>query len=260
MADELKERQARVLAELKAAGQKQPALAIVVTAKNNRAIDFFVSRKQAWADEIGAGFLVCRPSQAEAAGTIEELNQDPDVSGIVIQLPLAEPDQTDDLCRLVDPAKDVDGLNPTSSFTGATVIAIGWLLNEHNIELQNKQLVVIGQGRLVGQPLAEIWRQAGLEVTAMDDSNLSWEAVAQADVVVSATGRPKLLQAQHLRPETIVIDAGTCSQAGRLVGDVDPSIYETRQDLTITPPQGGLGPITVAALFENLIVAAQKAK
>lgn len=253
----IKNRQFEAVKSLRRAGH-QPGLAILSTGQNP-VIETYIGLKKRWGDDIGVKTSVQPAPQNELPELIKNQNQDPKINGVILQLPLADPSQTDQLCRLIDPQKDVDGLNPDSSFDSATATAVNWLLASYNIDLANKSLVIIGQGRLVGKPLAEIWRGAELKVEVMDEDNLSWERVAQADVVVSATGRPGLLKAQHLGPGAVVVDAGTHSQAGRLVGDVDPGVYQSRDDLTITPPRGGLGPMTVAALFENLIVAAQKA-
>ncbi|MDB5162851.1 MAG: putative Methylenetetrahydrofolate dehydrogenase, partial [Candidatus Saccharibacteria bacterium] len=115
---------------------------------------------------------------------------------------------------------------------------------------------IVGQGRLVGAPLADLWSRAGLNVVTYDDTVVDLQSeLRKADVIVSATGVPGLVTAQMISAGKVVVDAGTASENGVIVGDIAPDVRE-RQDLTITPIRGGVGPLTIAALFDNVIVAA----
>ena len=122
----------------------------------------------------------------------------------------------------------------------------------------NKRIVIVGQGKLIGQPLSNLWQLADLNIEAMDKHSLCFETIKQADIIVTATGQPGSLKAIHFKDKAVVIDAGSASVDGRLIGDIDPNIYETRDDLKITPQKGGVGPLTIAVLFENLITASRR--
>ncbi len=154
--------------------------------------------------------------------------------------------------------KDVDGLGPNSPFDAATPKAILWLLGGYNIDFKGKTVVVVGQGLLVGAPLATMLEDSGAHVIRCDKSTADLRSeVMKADIIVTATGQPNLITADMVKSGTVVIDAGTAEIDGNLVGDVDHALYED-ESLKITPNPGGVGPITVAALFDNLLQAATK--
>ena len=156
----------------------------------------------------------------------------------------------------VNLVKDVDGLAKQSKWDATTAMAINWLLAGYNIDLAGKQIAIVGQGRLVGAPLTKIWRQSGLNVTPLDIRcpNLE-EMLIDKDVVVTATGVPGLIRSEMLKDGAVVVDAGTADVNGQVVGDVDPLVRE-RSDITITPRKGGVGPLTIACLMDNVIRAA----
>ncbi len=250
----IKTRQIKTLETLNRATGIVPKLTIIITLED-RVIDTYVKLKEKYGDEIGASITVYRIKQAEVPALLDKLNKDNSVHGIIIQLPLAEPNETDKLCRLISPQKDVDGLNPASNYDSATATAINWLLAGYGIDLHEKELVIVGQGKLVGKPLLKIWQQSKLRVAAMTESDLSFEKIKQANIIITAAGKPELIKAEHLAKDAVVVDAGTTSVDGNLIGDVDPNVYKTRDDLTITPLKGGVGPVTIAVLFEHLIIA-----
>ena len=177
--------------------------------------------------------------------------------GIIIQLPLADESQTEEAVNLVAPEKDVDGLGKGAQFTPATPMAIDWLLAGFNVELSAKKIAIVGNGRLVGSPLARLWKQAGHTVTVYDTSseNMS-EELRGTDVIVSAAGVPGLITAQVVKPGAVVVDAATSAEHGKILGDVADDLRD-RDDLTITPEKGGVGPLTVTALFDNVIRSAR---
>ena len=193
-----------------------------------------------------------------ASERIAALNADTNVHGIIVQLPISDPQQTDYLLQLIDPAKDVDGLGATPRFTPATPMAIEWLLVGYGVNIK-QPIALVGAGRLVGGPLAILWRQQGLDVTVFDESNAHELAtrLPQFPIVVSATGVPGLITSQMLAPGAVFVDAGTASEDGVIKGDGAADVRE-RSDLTITPVRGGVGPLTVAALFDNVITAARQ--
>ena len=160
--------------------------------------------------------------------------------------------------QLIKPEKDVDGLGSDSNFTPATAMAINWLMAGYNIDLKNKKIAIVGNGRLVGAPLYKIWNKAGFNVSVYDDKTIDLgEAIRDSDVIVSATGVPGLIKSDMLKKSAVVIDAGTASENGKIVGDLADDA-RNRKDLTVTPIKGGVGPLTVAALFDNVIQAARK--
>jgi methylenetetrahydrofolate dehydrogenase (NADP+)/methenyltetrahydrofolate cyclohydrolase len=177
-----------------------------------------------------------------------------------VQLPLEDPSETDRIVNLVDPKKDVDALGDKSEFEPATPMAILWLLNGYNIELRGKDILLIGKGKLVGAPLEKMLKQSGLKVQVIDREIPDLKTrTLEADVIITATGRPAILYPDMIKQGAVLVDAGVASEHGKTVGDLAPEVYE-RDDLTLTPQKGGVGPLTVCALFENVIRAAQNAK
>ncbi|HRQ87029.1 MAG TPA: bifunctional 5,10-methylenetetrahydrofolate dehydrogenase/5,10-methenyltetrahydrofolate cyclohydrolase, partial [Candidatus Saccharibacteria bacterium] len=250
--DYIKERQAKQVRALRQAHQVFPKLAIIITV-DDPVIEKYVALKQEYGEDILIDVQVRRIQQQEAKALIDQLNNDATVHGIIVQLPLQNTNETDDILNQIDSAKDVDGLTKGSPFIAATPMAIDWLLAGYNVDLKGKAIVVVGNGKLVGQPLAALWQGAGLNVTVCDDKTEDLQGtVKQADIIVTATGQPGLITGAMVKPGAVLVDAGTASENGKLVGDAAPDVRE-RNDITITPPTGGVGPLTVAALFDNLI-------
>lgn len=256
LAGYIKERQAKQVRALIQACHILPVLAIVQTI-DDPVIDTYVRLKKNYGEDIHIGVQLHKVPQAQAERVIRTLNADRLVHGIIIQLPLAEPAQTDELVNMVTPGKDVDGLGNRATLEPATPLAITWLLAGYNVELDRKKIVIVGSGRLVGAPLASLWRGSGYDVTVINRTTENAAGIiAAADVVVTAAGTPGLITGDILKPGAVVVDAATASEGGRVVGDVSAEVRE-RHDLTITPEKGGVGPLTVAALFDNVIRAAR---
>jgi methylenetetrahydrofolate dehydrogenase (NADP+)/methenyltetrahydrofolate cyclohydrolase len=134
-------------------------------------------------------------------------------------------------------------------------MAIDWLLAGYNIELEGKEILIVGQGRLVGKPLARMWKNSGYKVSTANRSTKDIKNKALgADIIVSATGMPGLIGANMVNTGAVIVDAGVATDKNGLVGDVDPEVREL-PDITITPDKGGVGPLTICALFENVIRA-----
>jgi len=236
-----------------------PKLAIVQT-KDDPVIDTYVRLKQKYGADIGVDVDLHKIDQAEAEKILDLLSIDQSVHGIIVQLPLADPSQTDKIVNLVNPKKDVDSLGDQSTFEPATPMAIMWLLSGYNIGLAGRKILLIGRGKLVGAPLEKILKDSGHDVTVIEREIPDLASYTQeADIIITATGSPALLYPDMIKQGAVVIDAGVASEEGKTIGDLDPAVYE-RQDLTITPQKGGVGPLTVCALFENVIRAAQHAK
>jgi methylenetetrahydrofolate dehydrogenase (NADP+) / methenyltetrahydrofolate cyclohydrolase len=253
----IKERQIHQVRGLRQAYQVVPKLAIVQT-NHLPVIDTYVKLKQAYGADILASVESHVIEQADALKLLQKLNADPTVHGIIVQLPLAQPEYTDELVNAVDSGKDVDGLGEHPAFDPATPTAVNWLLAGFNVELKGKKIMVVGQGRLVGKPLAQLFRDSGLEVETADANTQDLAVLTRsADILITATGQPGLITSDMIKPSAVVVDAGVATDAGKFVGDLADDVRE-RGDLTITPPKGGVGPLTVCALFENVIESARR--
>jgi methylenetetrahydrofolate dehydrogenase (NADP+)/methenyltetrahydrofolate cyclohydrolase len=256
LADYIKERQAKQVRALRQAWDVFPKLVIIRTS-DSPVIDTYVRLKIAYGEDALIDVEDHRVTESEALTLIDKLNVDETVHGIIVQLPLKNVDRTEELIERVAPEKDVDALGARAILDPATPMAINWLLAGYNVELRAKKIVIVGEGRLVGAPLARMWRHSGHDVTVVSEPTDELASIIKtADIVVTATGTPGLITSDMLRPGTVVVDAGTASEGGKIVGDVAADVRD-RHDLTITPPKGGVGPLTICALFDNVIRAAR---
>ena len=257
LASYIKQRQAHDVRSLRQGSGIAPKLAIVVTI-DNPVIDVYIRLKQQYGADILVDVEVHRVKQTAVPELLSKLSDDESIHGIIVQLPLEDPSQTDEIVNLVAPEKDVDALGVKATFDPATPMAIMWLLAGYNIDLSGKQVLLVGRGKLVGQPLERILGESGIDVRVADrkTADLAAESLA-ADVIITATGSPAILYANMIKEGAVVVDAGVASEDGKTVGDVADDVYE-RDDLTITPKKGGVGPLTVSALFENVIRAARR--
>jgi len=256
LAGYIKERQAHDVRALRQAHHVQPKLAIVVTT-DDPVIATYIRLKQKYGADILVDVEVHRIDQKEAPELLNMLSNDDSVHGIIVQLPLADPSETDEIINLVAPQKDVDALGKDATLEPATPLAITWLLAGYNVSLEGKRILLVGKGKLVGAPLLRMFRASGLDVHVADRSTKDLAAeTLQADVIITATGRPAILYPDMIKQGAVVVDAGVASESGKTVGDLAEEVYD-REDLTITPPKGGVGPLTVSALFENVIRAAR---
>lgn len=253
----IKERQAKQVRGLRQAGGVQPKLAIVQCI-DDPVINTYVRMKKRYGADIGIDVDIHHIEQAKAADLLKKLNSDDSIHGIIVQLPLKDPEETEEIVSLVTPEKDVDALGPNATFDPATPMAILWLLSGYNVDLQGKHVVLIGRGKLVGKPLRRMLEDSDVDVEVVHSQTPDPQAAClKADVIITATGRPGMLKSDMVKQGAVVVDAGTASESGKTVGDVDPALLE-RDDLTITPVKGGVGPLTVSALFENVIRAARQ--
>lgn len=255
LAEFIKERQAKAVRGLRQADLIKPKLAILVTV-DNPVIEIYMKLKEEYGSDILVEVDIHRVAMDEAQSKIEELNNDESVHGIIIQLPLKDSSLTDHLLNLVLPDKDVDALGSNSVFDPATPTAIMWLLAGFGIELKNKKVVLVGRGKLVGKPLQLMMEQSGIDVSVCDEDNDVAGAIKNADIIITATGSPGVITSKMIPQGAVVVDAGVAVEKGKSVGDLDNEVYG-RDDLTITPKKGGVGPLTVCALFENVIKAAK---
>ncbi len=234
-----------------------PKLAIVQTV-DSPVIDTYVRLKKAYGEDVLVDVELHKVSEDEAVELIPQLNVDETIHGIIVQLPLGDTSRTDELVNLVAPEKDVDALGENATLDPATPMAINWLLAGYNVDLARKKIVIVGSGRLVGAPLARMWQTSDYDVTVVSEPTDDLKnIVREADIVVTATGVPGLITSEMIKPETAVVDAGTASEGGKIVGDVAPDV-RARSDLTITPEKGGVGPLTICALFDNVLRSARR--
>jgi methylenetetrahydrofolate dehydrogenase (NADP+)/methenyltetrahydrofolate cyclohydrolase len=252
----VKERQAKAVRGLRQQWKITPKLAIIRT-NPDPIVDSYMRIKQAYGKDILVDVDVHTVNQSEAKSLIEQLNEDSSVHGIIVQIPLPDKSETDDILNSVSSDKDVDGLSENTQFSAPTPIAITWLLAGYDVDLQDKNIVIVGHGRLVGKPLAKMWQLSGLQPVVLDKTTPDMKEVLQnADIIVSATGVPSLITKEMVSEDAVIIDAGVATDSNGLVGDVAQDVRDL-PNITLTPQKGGVGPLTVSALFENVITAAR---
>ena len=194
--------------------------------------EIFVKQKRKACELVGIDFELFqfpkRIQQTELAKKIKEIIKS-DISGLVIQLPLPQRINTDEILSLVPKEKDAESISPV-------VCAITCLLEEYKISLKNKKIILIGKGRLVGQPVSDWLKKQNLVFSGIED-------IKQADIIISGTGRPNLIKGEMVKKGAVIIDVG---------GDVE---FETvsKKASYLTPTPGGVGPMTVACLLHNLV-------
>ena len=251
----IKERQAKQVRALRQAWHINPRLAIV-TDVENPVIETYMRLKQRYGADILIDVEIHRVPTGGALEVIQELNNRDDVQGIILQLPISNSDQTDELLESIREDKDVDGLRKKAIFQAATPTAINWLLAGYGVDLKGKKVAIVGRGRLVGAPLEKMWLKSGVDVTVFEKGD-DLSQLINYDIIVSATGVPGLITSQMIKPKAVVVDAGTASENGKIVGDVSEEVRR-RNDVIITLKKGGVGPLTVSALFDNVIMACLK--
>ena len=243
-----------------------PALAAILVG-NDPASNLYVRIKEKKCQEIGILFKKIHfpenTSQEEVLKTIHELNSDQNISAIIVQLPLPNNFDTNKIINSVILEKDADALNDNSELRSPTVGAILEILDYYNIPLKNKNICLVGYGRLVGKPIKKELDKLGIDsdVCTNKTENLSGHT-KKADILISATGVPHLITADMVKKDAVVIDAGTAVEKtsdskSQVKGDVDFESVAKIASL-ITPPSGGVGPITVAKLLENTVTLFKK--
>jgi methylenetetrahydrofolate dehydrogenase (NADP+)/methenyltetrahydrofolate cyclohydrolase len=257
----------KILADIKSEieGLKiRPKLAIISYNPDKRS-RVYIDLKIKKAKEIGIECEVIDWSGKdlnECKNRMQILAEDNSVNAIIVQLPMLGLDNFQEVLDLIPPSKDVDGLsaetldslkNNKQSLIPATPKAILEIIEQENIDFSGKNILVVGQGKLVGLPLSIILKNKGYDVTTADNNTKNLKGLAQyADIIISATGSPKLLKGDMIKLGSIVLDAGAAEASGKIVGDVD---YESVEPKTsaISKVPGGIGPVTVACLLENVL-------
>ena len=257
LAGYIKERQFHTARSLGRALRRQPKL-LIIRDSDNPVIVKYVNLKKRYGEDIGVEVEdFCAQDAREIREKILTANEDMGVDGIIVQLPIRERELTDELMDLIASAKDVDGLANDGEFDSATATAINWLLAGYGVNLMGPRIALVGRGKLVGAPLYKMWTTSGYDVSLLHRGDDLTQLI-DFDIIVTATGVPGLITSEMVREGAVVVDAGTASEGGVLVGDVAADV-RARDDLAaITPQMGGVGPLTVTCLFEHVLEAAEK--
>jgi len=248
-----------------------PTLAVVLVGDDPASAVYVRSKAKAAREanvDVRDHKLLASTTQAELMALIAELNADPIVDGILVQLPLPPHLDSEAVIRALDPAKDVDGLHPSSLgylaqgkpvFSPCTPKGCMRLLREVGAELTGARAVVIGRSVLVGKPIALLLANANATVTMCHSKTRDLaDEVRRAEIVVAAIGRPEMIRGSWIREGAIVLDVGINRTAeGKLLGDVEFEAAAERAR-AITPVPGGVGPMTIACLLENTVEAARR--
>lgn len=257
----IRDKRASVLASRVCRLKKKPVLAIVQVG-NNSASNIYIEQKRKFGERIGASVEVFKIEDKEQSvenmedylrKLIGNLNEDDDVTGIIVQLPLPESLDPKTVSGFIDAEKDVDGLTENSKFITATTRGIKTLLDEYGISVENKKVTVIGRSDLVGRPTAKYMESLGAEVSICDEFTENNPEVARgADILISAVGKKGLVTKDHVKEGQVVVDVGINKSEDGICGDV--AFDEVSKIVEyITPVPGGVGPMTVLSLFENLV-------
>ncbi|MCP5469872.1 MAG: bifunctional 5,10-methylene-tetrahydrofolate dehydrogenase/5,10-methylene-tetrahydrofolate cyclohydrolase [Chlamydiales bacterium] len=258
-----------LLEEMKRELKKEPTL-VVIQVGENPASSTYIRMKRKACDYVGIRSVHLEfaedVKESHLLSEIKRLNDDPKVSGILVQLPL--PAHLTHVLDTIDPAKDVDGFHPINmgklllglkGFVPCTPLGIHTLLKRSQISVEGKRVVIVGRSHIVGMPLAALWMQkrAGCNATVTVAHSCTpklEEVTASADILVAAMGKPKFIKEHMVKEGAVVIDVGINRIDKKLVGDVDFEQVQHKCS-TITPVPGGVGPMTVAMLLHNTIEA-----
>lgn len=263
--DELKEE----VAALKAEGIT-PGLAVILVGDNS-ASQVYVGNKKKACEYVGIKSfsyeLPAKTPETELLHLIDTLNQDEGVHGILVQLPLPKHMNEQKVIMRIAPEKDVDGFHPQSvgalsiglpGFVSCTPAGVIELLKRSNVEIAGKNCVVVGRSNIVGKPVSLLLlREHGTVTICHSRTNNLTDILQQADIVIAAVGIPKFIKGEQLKADAVVIDVGiNRDENGKLCGDVD---FESAKDCVaaITPVPGGVGPMTIAMLMKNCVLAAK---
>ena len=246
----------------------KPSLVIILVG-DNKASAVYVRQKKMAGEKIGAVVEVKKLSinttQVELKELISGLNSTQSVHGIILQLPIPKHLDPEELSQIISPEKDVDGFVLGSKFKPATALGVVELLKRSDVKIYGQKVVVVGRGKIAGKPTAELLKSEGAQVEVIHSETKNPASITKkADILVSAVGKPKLITADMVKVGAVVVDIGTTpvypreddtDTKTRITGDVD---FENVSKIAskITPVPGGVGPMTVAALMQNLVKAA----
>ncbi len=276
--EQIKQEIAEEVKQIKARGGKVPHLAAVLVGNDGASLTYVGSKVKA-CEQVGfESTLVTLPaeiSETELLAKIDELNKNPEIDGYIVQLPLPKHIDSQKVLMAVDPEKDVDGFHPANfgkialdmeAFIPATPFGIMELLKRYNVETKGKHVVVVGRSHIVGRPMSILLSQKGnpgnatVTLTHSYTPNIQ-EITKQADIIVMALGIPEFLKGDMVKEGVTVIDVGitrledaNAPKGYRIVGDVDFEQVKEKANF-ITPVPGGVGPMTIAMLLKNTLLA-----
>ncbi len=249
-------------------GLREPSLAVVLVG-NDPASQVYVNNKRKACQKVGIKSLFYHlpeeTSEEELLKLVKKLNENPEVDGILVQLPLPKQINPQRVIETIDPSKDVDGFHPENmgrlfanlegGFVPCTPLGIKLLLEHYGIEVQGKDTTIVGAGYIVGKPLSVLMLNMNATVTVCHiyTGDLKKHTL-NADILVSATGVPHLIKADMVKEGAVVVDVGISKKDGKIVGDVDFEAVKEKASY-ITPVPGGVGPMTITALLLNTLKA-----
>ena len=273
---QIKEEIANEVRQLTAKGMRPPHLAAVIVG-NDGASQTYVANKEKSSHEVGFTSSVYRFSEntteEELLRSIEFLNNDPDIDGFIVQLPLPKHINEQHVINAISPDKDVDGFTPINigrmvlgedSYVPATPMGICTLLKRYNVETPGKHCVVLGRSNIVGTPIANLLSRKGFDCTVTichsKTKNLA-EITRQADILIAAIGKPEFVTADMVKEGAVLVDVGihripdeTKKSGYRIIGDAKHSEVDAKCSW-VTPVPGGVGPLTIVSLMENTLKA-----
>ena len=281
VSNDIKNEIAEEVKKMKANGEKVPHLAAVIVGNDGASLTYVASKVRA-CERVGFDSTMVRlsntTSQVELLDKIYELNENPDIDGFIIQLPLPKQIDTQKVLLAVNPDKDVDGFHPMnfgrmaldmSTFIPATPFGILELLDRYGVDTQGKHTVVIGRSHIVGRPMSILMGRKGfpgnstVTLTHSHTKNIT-QITSQADIIISALGVPNFLKAEMVKDDVVIIDVGitrvpddSTEKGYRITGDVDFENVSKKASF-ITPVPGGVGPMTIAMLLKNTLLARER--
>ncbi len=281
ISNQIKDEIAAEVAKMKENGEKVPHLAAIIVGNDGASLTYVGSKVRSCKRVGFESTLVQMPSttsEIELLKKIEELNKNDDIDGFIVQLPLPDQIDTQKVIMAVDPDKDVDGFHPTnfgkmaldmSTFIPATPFGILELIERYGVETQGKHTVVIGRSHIVGLPMSILMGRKGfpgnstVTLTHSRTKNIT-QITSQADIIISALGVPNFLKAEMVKDDVVVIDVGitrvpddTKEKGYYITGDVDFENVSKKASY-ITPVPGGVGPMTIAMLLKNTLLARER--
>lgn len=281
VSNDIKDEIAAEVSKMVEKGEKVPHLAAVIVGNDGASLTYVGSKVKA-CERVGFESTMVRmsgtTSEVELLAKIQELNENDDIDGFIIQLPLPPQIDTQKVLMAVDPSKDVDGFHPENfgkmaldmtTFIPATPFGILELLERYNVDTQGKHTVVIGRSHIVGRPMSILMGRKGfpgnstVTLTHSHTKNIT-QITSQADIIISALGVPNFLKAEMVKDDVVIIDVGitrvpdeSAPRGYRITGDVDFENVSKKASF-ITPVPGGVGPMTISMLLKNTLLARER--
>jgi methylenetetrahydrofolate dehydrogenase (NADP+)/methenyltetrahydrofolate cyclohydrolase len=267
LAQDIRKQLAEEVGQYAAAGKRVPCLAVVLVG-DDPASASYIKGKQRACSQVGMEAierrLLASSSEQDVLLTVEELNRNDAVDGILVQLPLPKGISPNAVAAAIDPAKDVDALHPntagklllgTPTLAACTPLGTMEILDRYEIEIEGANAVVIGRSNIVGKPVSLMLQKKNATVTMCHSKTRNLKEICQqADILVAAVGVPRLVKADWVKPGAAVIDVGVSNIDGKLVGDVDTEGVMGIARI-VTPHRRGVGPMTITMLLRNTLTA-----